>query len=134
MKITIREQILTTLSLSGAGYYPRQKLIDVACSHPGCEDREAVERELDVLASQGLVAVNEGLVYAVPTEQDLSAYFAAADNYRKEMAKRNSWRHRVAVFFANLWHKCWGGLVLIVATSSLAIGLPRRPAGAPWAK
>ena len=123
MKFAAREQLLIALSLSGAGYYPRQKLIDVTCSHPGCEDRAEVERELSELAKQGLVAINEGLVYAVPSEQDLANYFAAADNYRKEMAKRKTWRYRLAVFLANFWHKCWGGLVLFIATSSLALGL-----------
>ena len=123
MSVPIRDQLLTTLSLSGAGYYPRQKLIDVACSHPGCEDREEVERELSELQRQGLIAINEGLVYAVPTEQDLSGYFAAADKYRKEMAKRNSWRYRVAVFFANIWHKIWLPVVFLICTSSLTVGL-----------
>jgi len=122
MKITIREQILTSLSLSTDGYFPREKLIDVACSHPGCEDREAVELELSELAKQGLVAINEGLVYAVPSEQDLANFYAAADSCRKEMAKRNSWRYRVAVFFTNIWSKFWH-IIFLVSSVGLTLAL-----------
>lgn len=54
---------------------------------------------------------------------DMKEYLAAVEKYNHEMEKRGKWRYRLAVFFANIWHKCWGGLVLIVATSFLALGL-----------
>ena len=119
MSAPIRDQLLTTLSLSGAGYYPRAKLLDIACSHPGCEDREEVEHQLGELIRLGRVVHNHGLIYSVPTELELSEYFAGADHYRMQMARRNSLLGRLAA----LWRKIWGGVVLIIATSSLCAGL-----------
>lgn len=50
-------------------------------------------------------------------------YLEAVEEYNRLADLRGTFRHRVAVFLANIWNKCWGGLVLIVATSSLALWL-----------
>lgn len=54
---------------------------------------------------------------------DLERYLAAVEIYNREMDKRGTWRYRVALFLANIWSKIWGGVALLVATSSLALGL-----------
>lgn len=50
-------------------------------------------------------------------------YERARAVYLRELYGRPTWRDRIGVMLATLWHKCWGGLVLIVVTTFLTIGL-----------
>jgi hypothetical protein len=54
---------------------------------------------------------------------DVKQFLDAVERYNREMDRRGTWRYRAAVFLSNLWGKIWGGVVLIVATSCLALGL-----------
>ena len=55
--------------------------------------------------------------------ESMQRYLRARGAYLREMVQGPTWRDRAGVWLANLWHKCWGGLVLIVATTFLTIGL-----------
>jgi hypothetical protein len=50
-------------------------------------------------------------------------YLRARELYLREMVRGPTWRDRAGVWFAGLWHKIWGGVVLIIATTFLTIGL-----------
>lgn len=117
----IPDQILTTLSLHGR-MLPRM-LSDIVASHPGCEDQHAVNAAIVVLIDAGQIKVDGAYLEHVQHESDLAVYFAAVDNYKAAMARRYSLRTRVGIWLANLWHRCWGGILLIIATSCFALGL-----------
>src|SRR4051812_25221228 len=128
----ISDQILTQLSLHGR-MLPRA-LSDVVASHPGCEDQLAVNAEIVRLIEAGLIEVDgANLCHVEPErteEEDLAAYFRAADNYRTQMARRRGLWSWVGVKLAIAWEKflaawdrIWPGVVLIIATSGFALGL-----------
>lgn len=53
----------------------------------------------------------------------MDRYGKARAAYLRELYQRPTAWQRIAAIFATLWHKCWGGIVLIVATAGLTIGL-----------
>lgn len=52
-----------------------------------------------------------------------TAFSIAKERYELTRLIEPTWRDRASVILTNLWHKCWGGLVLIVATTFFALGL-----------
>lgn len=128
----IPDQILTQLSLHGR-MLPRV-LSDVVASHPGCEDQLAVNAEIVRLIDAGLIEVDGAYLCHVEPErteeEDLAAYFRAADTYRAQMARRRGFWSWVGVKitiawekFLAAWDRIWPGIVLIIATSGFALGL-----------
>ena len=41
----------------------------------------------------------------------------------RELYQRPTALQRIGAMIAALWHKCWGGILLITATTGLTIGL-----------
>jgi hypothetical protein len=127
---TIRSQLMTVMSLHER--LPRSRLLDIACSHPGCEWRELVDVCVDCLLGEGsLIDDGECIVYAQETEAPMrSDHLAIADAYRQRQAMRLTWSDRVGICLTSAWAWCRDhldrilpGLILLVATSFLAIGL-----------
>lgn len=61
----------------------------------------------------------------IADEQDegMRRYLRAREEYLRQMVRGPTWRDRFGVWLANLWHRIWGGVVLIIATSFFALGL-----------
>ena len=53
----------------------------------------------------------------------MERYEKARAAYLRELYQRPTALQRISAMIATLWHRCWGGIVLITATAGLTIGL-----------
>lgn len=113
------ESVKTCLSLYSS--LPTATLIAIE-EHHGYKRSEILAALENLILSRAVCVAGDSLSLVERKAEEIPAgYLAAADAYRK--AHGPSWRERACVLVANLWQKCWGGLVLIVATTGLTIGL-----------
>jgi hypothetical protein len=122
----IRRQMLTTLSLYRS--LSRVDLIRITKSHPGCDWQEMgalPNAVIDMLIFEGRISQNpdDVLTYIERPEEIPQSFLEKADALKKANKEKPTLIDRLAQFFARILHKIWGGLILLIATSSLAFGL-----------
>ncbi len=124
------ESIITTLSLHRCLATPTLIAIEI---HHGY-DRQEVLAALEWLIVEKRVGVVGDSLHLLkePVEEIPANYLAAADQYRR--AHHPTWRDRVVMAFANGWarvlgffdgirDRIMGGLVLLIVTTFLTLGL-----------
>lgn len=129
----IRDQILSQMRLH-FGSLPGDQLSNVVASHPGCEDQGAVNAEIAKLITEKVIRHEDGMLVLDEEAVDLARYFKAADAYKAQMQRRRTLRGRAGALLARaaavpvrwlvaLWHRAWGGLLLLAASPFLALVL-----------
>ncbi len=120
MSVTIRRQILTTLSLYRA--LPRNDLVHITKSHPGCEWQDMrflPEAVIDSLIFEGRISQSaDGILTHVERPEEIpQGFLDKADAYKNAREKKQTLGARLAQFAARFLHKFWGGVFLISAVS-----------------
>jgi hypothetical protein len=123
VEINVRESVLVTLSLVRFRTLGREQLVKIEMHHG--HKAEEVEAAITDLLTLGKITEKDGFLFQPPEEEKNEsipqAYLDAADRYRKSRAPKPF--DKLTVWLAGLWHKIWGGLILLIATAFIAIGL-----------
>jgi 3D (Asp-Asp-Asp) domain-containing protein len=123
MAVTVRESLITTISLIRFRTLPQESLIKIELNHFPELSKAEIEHAIDLLVADRTLVRNDGNLFLPyrPKEDIDPAYLAKADAYR--LAHKPTRWERIKGWLGLLWDRIWLQVAFLIATSLFALGL-----------